>query len=96
MALLVTVFFIALATILVTQMGAMVRLDQGQSRRFSDGIQAEFVLRSLLNVAKIILELPKQQGVSEDWLGEPWALTAGADNFPIAGFVGATKLMIID
>ncbi|MCB0358959.1 MAG: general secretion pathway protein GspK, partial [Bdellovibrionales bacterium] len=62
----------------------------------AETIQAEFVLKSELNLARLLLQVPKLDGIREDWLGEPWALIGAAPNLPISGFAGEPRLMIVD
>lgn len=96
LALIMTVFVIALATILVFELGATTRFDQRMSRRFSEGLQAEYMLKSALNLGRLLVEAPKLEGIQEDWLGEPWALVAATQSLPISGFLGTPRLMIVD
>lgn len=95
-ALLLVVFIIALSTVIVFDLGVSSRLDQRITRSFSEGVQAEFILKSELNLARLLLEVPKLEGIQEDWLNEPWALIGSAPALPISGFVGHPRLMIID
>ena len=96
LALLMAIFFIAFATIIITNIGATVRHDQLRSRKFAEGAQAEYVLKSIVNLAKLLVEMPKLDGIQEDWLGEPWAIIASAPELPISGFSGSPQLMIVD
>ncbi len=95
-ALIMTVFVIALATILVMDFAEETLAYQRATRNYTDRIQADYVLKSSLNLARVLLELPKIDGIREDWLGEPWALIAAAPSLPISGFVGEPRLMIVD
>ncbi len=95
-ALIMTVFVIALATILVMDFAKETLDYQRSTRNYTDRIQADYVLKSSLNLARVLLELPKLDGIREDWLGEPWALIAAAPSLPISGFVGEPRLMIVD
>lgn len=95
-ALLLVVFVVSLATILVVEFSKTTMLDLRMGRRFSDNVQAQYILKSSVNLAQVLLELPKLEGIQEDWLGEPWNLIAAAPSLPIAGFVGEPRLMIID
>jgi len=54
------------------------------------------MLKSALNLGVVLLGLPKQEGINEDWLGEPWALISAAPSLPISGFIGQPRLAIVD
>jgi general secretion pathway protein K len=95
-ALLLAVFVITLATILVFELGKRARYDQVVSRSFSEGIQGDYVLKSGLSFARFVLELPREEGVSEDWLGQPWALLEAATQLQIEGVVGDPRILIVD
>ena len=91
-----TVFVVALATILVIDLGYRMRFDMRASRAFSEGIQGEYILKSGLSLGRALLELPKLEGINEDWLGEPWAIVASAPSLPISGVQGDPRLTIVD
>lgn len=95
-ALLMTTFVVALATLLVLGFAEETFQYQRTTHNYTERIQADFVLKSAMNLGKVLLELPKQEGISEDWLGEPWALLAGAQTLPISDFPGELKVMIVD
>lgn len=95
-ALLLTLFVIALATLIVFQIGSSLRFDQRSSRAFHEGVQANYVLKSALQLGRILLEIPKLEGIHEDWLGEPWALIGSASSLPISGLIGEPRLVIVD
>lgn len=91
---------VALAMILVSSLSQTVTFDRRASRRFTEGIQAVYLLKSTTNFGRTLLELPKSKDsagrtITEDWLGEPWALIAAAPSLPIGG-LGEPKLMIVD
>ena len=96
LALLMTVFVIALATILVMDMVTAARFEQRAQRSFVESLQADYVLKSSINLGRALIEMPKLDGVSEDWLGEPWALIGSAPALPISGFAGEPRMTIID
>lgn len=96
LALLMTVFVLALASILVMDFSYRMRFDTRTSRAYCESIQAEYILKSTLNFARLLLELPKLDGINEDWLGEPWALIGSAPTLPISDFQGNTRLIIVD
>ena len=96
LALFMTVFIITLATYIVFELGYSARFDQRSTRAFTENIQAEFILKSEVNLARALLELPRTEGVNEDWLGEGWALIGAAPSLPIEGFVGEPRLTIVD
>ncbi len=95
-ALLLVVFIVSLSTVIVFDLGVSSRLDQRISRSFTESVQAEFILKSELNLARILLEAPKLDGIQEDWLNEPWSLIGSAPTLPISGFAGNPRLMIVD
>lgn len=95
-ALLLTVFVIALATILVMELVSTSKFDTRTSRGFAEQVQSDYILRSGLNLAKLLLEVPKRPEFPEDWLGEPWALIGSAPTLPISGFVGTPQMAIVD
>ncbi len=95
-ALIMTIFIIALASILVMGFAQETFEHQRAVRSYTERIQADYVIKSAFNLAKVLLELPKAEGVKEDWLGEPWALIAGAPALPITGISGEVRLMIVD
>ena len=100
-ALILTVFIVALATILVLDFSSETLSYQRQSRAYVERIQADYMVKSTLNVARLLLELPKLQiddqgqlsTVQEDWLGEPWALVAAVPSLPLPG---SPRLTIVD
>lgn len=96
-ALLMTVFVIALATLLVMSFVEETFQYQRVSRNFTERIQATFVLKSSINMAKVLLELPKPKEITEDWLGDIWAgLANGAPPIPLSDVVGECRMMIAD
>ncbi len=92
-ALIMTVFIVALATILVLDFASETLAFQQNSRASTERIEASYILKSTINVAKLLLELPKLQisesgetkQTREDWLGEPWALIAAVPSLPLPG-----------
>lgn len=96
-ALLLTVFIVALATILVVDFAGEMRSFQASSRSYTEGIQASYVLKSALNLGLVLLEAPKlDETQNEDFLQDPWAKVGSYPNLPIDGFVGETRLVIVD
>ena len=95
-ALILTVFIVALLIILVLEFADETLAYQRSSRQYTEGIQSEFILKSGINLGKILLELPKEEGIREDWLGQPWALIAAAPSLPISGFLGEPRIAIFD
>ncbi len=91
-----TVFVVSLATILVLGLADSSRYDLRASRNFAENIQADYILKSSLNLARALIEAPKLEGINEDWLGEPWALIASAPSLPISGVIGESRLTIVD
>lgn len=95
-ALLLTIFTIAVGTILVVEFADTAEFDRRISRRFSESVQGDYVLKSSVSLARALLEQPKPEGVNEDWLGEPWNLIAAAPSLPVEGFNGDLRLSISD
>jgi type II secretory pathway component PulK len=95
-ALLIVVFFLSLATILVFEFARTAEVDQRASRSFVEGLQDDYLLKSAVNVGRLVLEAPKLQNMNEDWLGEPWAQVGGAPDFDIPELRGKIRLMIVD
>ena len=101
-ALILTVFIVALATILVLDFASETLAYQSNARASTERVQADFTLKSTLNVAKLLLELPKLPTVGsngelratrEDWLGETWAFASSLPSLP---FPGDPRLTIVD
>jgi type II secretory pathway component PulK len=95
-ALLMTLFVLTLATLIIFELGKVARTDLRLSRGFAEGVQGDYVLKSGINLARVLLEIPKLPGVQEDWLGEPWALISTQQELPIGGVIGEPKLYITD
>ena len=101
LALLITVFVIALGTVLVMNLQYGARFDQQASRSFSEEIQADFVLKSGLVFGRMLLELPKEDGGTEDWLGDDWAqfdpwIIVAVDPALALPFPAEPRLKIVD
>ncbi len=96
-ALILTIFIIALATLLVTEFTREINSYQRSSRNYVEAVQSLYVLTSAVNFAQVLLQVPKlPPTVNEDWLGEPWSLIAGAPVLPIEGFAGEMRMLIVD
>jgi len=96
-ALVLTVFVISLATILVVEFANTAHFDQRISRHYSESVQGDYILKSGLSFARILLELPKiDESANADWLGEPWHAIASSPGLPISGFVGEPRMAIYD
>lgn len=96
-ALLIAVFVITFATLLIYELGRLVSVDQQVARGFSEEMKARFVLKSSLNLSRILLVLPKEpEFMNTTSLQEPWALIAAAPYLPIEGFQGNVRISIID
>ena len=96
-ALLLTVFVIALTTMLVMDFATQVQSFQRSTRGYVESIQAQYILKSTVTLAEVILQAPKpEETKNEDWLGDPWSNIAAAPSLPIEGFLGETRLMIVD
>lgn len=100
-ALILSIFVVSLMSILVLDFAKETIAFQQQSRAYTEKLQADLILKSTLNVARLLLELPKLQvegsgqvrTVQEDWLGEPWALVASLPSLPLPG---SPRLSIVD
>lgn len=91
-----TIVIITVISIVVMDFAFTLRFDRRAFRGFAEGVQADYILKSSINLARILLELPKLPGIKEDWLGEPWSLIAAAESLPVSGIVGTPRLMIVD
>src|SRR5437868_6529504 len=65
--LLLVVFVIAMATILVMESVTTAGYDSLSLRAFSEQIQVDSILKSTLNLSRVLLEMPNQNGINEDW-----------------------------
>jgi general secretion pathway protein K len=99
-ALILSIFVVALMSIIVLDFAKETIAFQQQSRAFTEKLQGDFILKSTLNVARLLLELPKLQvedgevkTVREDWLGEPWSLVSSLPSLPLPG---SPRLSIVD
>jgi len=95
-ALLLTVFVIAVGTLLVFELGRLSRYDQRSARAFAERIQGQYVIRSGFSLAQILLSIPKLDGGKEDWLGDPWNLVSQMKTLPIEGLPGEPRIQIVD
>jgi len=94
LALLITIFIIALATILITELGHTTWLDQKSSRSFSDSVKADFCLKSAVNFGRLLLEIPKEDEIQDYYLGEEWAQIDSFPLIPIPCFTGNLRVSI--
>ena len=90
------VFILALASLIIFDLGYVLRFDRRAARRFSEGIQAHYALKSAINFGRVLLEIPKIEGIREDWLGEPWAVVGSAPSLPLPEISGDVRLSIVD
>jgi type II secretory pathway component PulK len=95
-ALLLVVFVIAVGTLLVFELARLSRYDQRSSRAFAEGIQANYVIRSGISLAQVMLAIPKPEGQREDWLGDLWAQVGFARELPVEGLPGEPRIQIVD
>ena len=95
-ALLMTIFVVALSTILVLDFSAETLRYQRQCRMFQERIQADFMLKSSIGLAETLIELPKEPGIESDWLGDLWSVISSETSLPVEGFVGEPKIQIVD
>jgi len=95
-ALLMTVFVVALATILVLDFTDDTLRYQRQARLYQERIQADFVVKSLVVLGEVVLQLPKENGRTQDSLLDSWHLISSEQNIPIYNFEGEARLSIVD
>ncbi len=96
-ALLMTVFVVALSTILVLDFSSETLRYQRQCRMFQERVQADFMLRTGIAYAKAIIELPKEDPTTTtDSHSDPWSIVDSLSDLPIEGFTGETRLKIVD
>ena len=96
-ALLLVVFVIVFASLVVFELGRNAFVDQQVARSYSEGVQADFIAKSALNLGRALLERTKDPGFENtDSLLEPWALIGSAPSLPIPGFFGDPRLLITD
>ena len=96
-ALLLTIFIITIASILVVEFADTVHSFQRSSRNFSDQVRGIFMLKSAVNIGKMLIEAPKPpEKAGQDSLSDPWAMIGSAPTIPIEGFPGDLRLEITD
>lgn len=95
-ALLMTVFVIAIGTVLIFELGRMARYDQRSARSFAERIQGNYIIRSGFNVGQVILSIPKIENPKEDWFGDIWSQIGYARDLPIEGLPGNPRIQIVD
>ncbi len=95
LALLLTVFVIAIAMIIVTEMGFTARFDQRAYRSLSEGVQANYLLKSLVTFSQVLLELPEPKGRDLTWRGEPWSLISSMPSLPVS-IPGQPRVYLVD
>ena len=93
-ALLMTIFVVALSTILVLDFSSETLRYQRQCRMFQERVQADFMLKSSIGFAQTLIELPKE--IESDWLGDPWSVISSETSLPVDGFIGEPKIHIVD
>src|SRR5690606_32611429 len=59
-------------------------------------IQADYILKSCLSLSVALIEIPKEPGIGEDWLGDLWAKIGSAPELPISGMDLAPRMTIVD
>ena len=96
-ALLLTVFIVAIVTILVMDYADEVFAFQRSSRAYTEQIQAKLMLKSAVNLSKLLLEAPKPEDTKDqDWLYEAWNNIGSVPSIPLEGLVGELRVMIVD
>lgn len=96
-ALLLVTFVIALATIIVMEFTDEIESFQRSSRSYSEQVQATLMLKSAVNLAKLLIEAPKPDDTKdEDWLYEAWNNIGSVPSIPLEGLIGELRLAIVD
>ncbi|MFN8391072.1 MAG: type II secretion system protein GspK [Bdellovibrionota bacterium] len=96
-ALLLTVFVIALATILIMDFAEDVEAFQRSARGYSEQVQATLMLKSALNLGRLLVEAPKPEDTKDqDWLYEAWNNIGAVPSIPLEGLMGELRIMIVD
>ena len=102
-ALVLTVFVVSLATILVVEFGSTAYYDQRIARTFSESVQGNYSLKSVVNFASLVLELPKPEGEDRvDSLNHAWNLfgkdqgDGSSDIDEMLNLPGSIRATIID
>ena len=95
-ALLMTIFVVALSTILVLDFSSETLRYQRQCRMFQERVQADFMLKSSIGLAKTLIEFPKEPGIDSDWLRDLWSVISSETSLPVDGFVGEPTIQIVD
>lgn len=96
LALIMTVFVVALATILVLDFSGETLRYQRQCRMFQERIQADLMLKSAIGLSQALIEFPKLPGYEEDWVGDAWSTVSSQSELPIPGLIGEPKITIVD
>jgi type II secretory pathway component PulK len=91
-----TVFVIALATILVLDFADDTLRYQRQARLYQERMQADFVVKSLITLGEVVILIPNPDGFREDSLLDPWHLFGSEQNIPVYNFEGESRIAIVD
>lgn len=95
-ALLMTVFVVALATILVLDFADDTLRYQRQARLYQERMQADFIVKSLLVLGEVVILIPNPDGYQQDSLLDPWHLFSSNPNIPVYNFEGESRIAIVD
>lgn len=96
-ALLLVTFVIALATILVLGFAEDIQAFQRSSRNYAEQVQATLMLKSAVNLGKLLIEIPKpEETKNEDTLRDFWAAIGSYSSLPLPGMIGELRLEIVD
>ncbi len=96
-ALLLVIFVISLATILVVDFADKMNAYQRSSRGYTEQVQGMLMLKSAVNLGKLLIEAPKpEETKDEDWLFEAWNNIGSVPSIPLEGILGELRLMIVD
>jgi len=96
-ALLLVIFVVSLATILVLDFAEQMDAYQRSSRSYTEQVQGVLMLKSAVNLGKLLIEAPKpEETKDEDWLFEAWNNIGSVPSIPLEGILGELRLMIVD
>lgn len=104
-ALLVTIFILALCSIIIINLTSKVYLESRISKSYTDELVSDNMLFSSVNLAKVLLSDtalkislagPQAADSKYIWPGQLWNQLATAETLPVEGFIGDPKIQIID
>ena len=96
-ALVMTVFIIALATLIVMSFAQETYDYQRATRSFTERIQADYAIKSGFSFAEALIKLPKQTTVPDsDSFSDLWYQVGTLPALPISDFPGEFHFLIVD